>query len=218
LSLDDLIHRREKGFLEGECMTDNSTKSQSSEATQSFSDAAAKMVDSLTKAIKDLPTWAQFGAFFLVVALVASAITTLSMSSDEAKKVVILSFFIIFSVFVVFLYAFSARQTKIESHSINLKKAAYELQTETDKRINGLESIRNQLQGIESQLIKLPSSEDTEILKRKIVDILKAISEDLEMVDSYRKKIAAANYIESRTKNSDIYAQLAAKYSGKQPK
>lgn len=195
-------------------MTGESTESQKIESSQGLPDALAKMVDSLTKVIKELPQWAQLGAFFLVVALVANIVATLSLKSDNYKFYLISAFLLGFSLFVFILYAFSARQNKLEKETARIRRAEEKLQEAVYERINRLESIRNKLSDIKTQAETIPTCSDISLLREKIVTLLEDISNDLESVDEYRKDLATAKAIEDRLKNSDIYERIAKSSSG----
>jgi uncharacterized protein YoxC len=213
-------------------MTENSTESQSSSSTQSFWESFSKMVDSLLKAIRELEPWAQFGAFFLVVVLVATIVTTLSLSSDDGKLRLIFVFFSVFSLFVVLIYAFGSRQIRLENDTTKLKKAennleeatnklqveTNKLQVEKNKRIKSLQFIQNQLKDIGDNLQELPSNAEVESLKRKTDALLKSILKDLEAIDRYSKDLEAASEIEARTKDPDFYKRFEANYSENTPK
>jgi membrane protein implicated in regulation of membrane protease activity len=213
-------------------MTENSTESQSNNSTQSFWESSSKIVDSLLKAIGGLPKEAQFGAFFLVVVLVATIITTLSLSSDDGKLRLIFVFFSVFSLFVILLYAFGSRQISLENDTTKLKKAennleeatnklqveTNKLQVETNKRINGLQFIQNQLKDIRNNLQELPSNAEVESLKRKTDALLGSILKDLKAIDGYRRDLAAAEMLEARTKDPDFYERFEANYSENTPK
>jgi hypothetical protein len=195
-------------------MAGESTESQKIEANQGLPDALAKMVDSLTKVIKELPQWAQFGAFFLVIALVATTITTLSLKADNYKFYLISAFLTGFSLFVLILYAFTAHQNKLEKETAKVRKAEGNLQEAVHKRINQLENIRNKLNDIKIKSEHIPNCSETNLLKEKISTLLEEISSDLNSVDEYQKNLIVAGSIEDRLKNSDIYERIAKSSSG----
>lgn len=196
-------------------MTNNSTESQVTSSNQGLPDAFAKIVDSLVKAITDLPQWAQLGAFFLVIALVATAITSLSLSNDESKLRLIFAFLFGFSLFVLVLYASVARQNKLENDTKNLKvikgeleNATNKLHKETDKRINCLKSIQGRLEEIKRQLEISSFNRETDVFKEQIYGLLEYIKRDLDEVDKYRVDLATAKEIDDRYENSDFYKNL----------
>ncbi len=190
-------------------MTSNSTESQPSNATQNPWDAIAKMVSDAIAEIKNLPRWAQFGAFFLVVALVANIATTYSLSSDRSKLLLTFAFFGLFTLFVLFLYALNAHQEKLLKRAANVEEATRDLEIETNKRINQLEGIQRKLQEIENQSSELPYTEQTKLLKENVSTLLNYVTEDLETVDSYRKKLATGSEIETRIQSPNIYYEIA---------
>jgi cell fate (sporulation/competence/biofilm development) regulator YmcA (YheA/YmcA/DUF963 family) len=205
-------------------MTENSTKSQADSSTQNPWESLAKMVDSLLKAVKELPSWAQFGAFFLVVILIATVVVTLSLSSDVGKLQLIFVFLSLSSLFVALLYAFSLHQTKLENNTTSLKQAinnlkelGEKLQLETNERIKVLQFTQNQLKDIEKKLQELPLNAEIESLMRKTDSLLRRISGDLEAIAAYDRDLATARGMEERIENPDRYKKIAAKFSDNLP-
>lgn len=190
-------------------MPSNSAETAASSSNQSLTDALPRIVDSLTKALKDLPPSFRFGAYFLIVVSLIALTGLICISTDKYKLYVVVIALLEAICFAFFLYALASRQHRLEGITANIKNAADRLFEETDKRVICLQSIKGQLEVMKPNTERLPYSTESKLLKKQILDLEREVLKEIEEIGEYRIAFATANSIEHDIKVSSIYDEIA---------
>ena len=194
-------------------MTDSSTNpatleiptDQEDQKDQISLDSFPEIVEALLNGIKLLPVWSQLGAFFLVIGLVATAITTWSLESDNHKLSLGITFLLSLALFVLVLYALNAHQIKSTSVAENLAKQAKEaelsrLKEEVGQKILCLDDMRGRLKNISERIAAMSVGNDKDYLLEQIDNLEKSVNEGLQGISQYQKDLLTADRLEAMAK------------------
>lgn len=203
-------------------MDSTSAKPSAEKSEGTFWGALEEIVKTLTQAIERLPHPVRFGAFFLVIGLVATVVTTLSLDSDNHKLGLIISFLFGLSLFVIVIYAFNLLQSRTERKGRNAieeaeraRRAERELQdslraleTEIDNRVNRLEEIHKGLKGMQHNLEAMPPGSENDFLKNQVRALLDSIELDLDEFSQDRLELSTAQEIEEALKDPKTFSGM----------
>ena len=175
---------------------------QESQKDQINLDSFPEIIEALLNGVKLLPVWSQLGAFFLVIGLVATAITTWSLESDNHKLSLGITFLLGLASFVLVLYALNAHQIKSTSAAENLAKQAKEaelsrLNEEVGRKILYFNNMERSLKDIAARIATMHAGDDKDYLLEQIGNLEKLVHEGLHGVSQYQKELLSADRLEA---------------------